>query len=129
MDCPELNGLRTIEESVEGHRGQGKWRPETWRLAWLDEQPAGVVFMTELEDGVGWDVSYVGVTPEFRRRGVGRALALHALHTARAVGAPQLLLAVDRRNAPALRLYEGLGFQPTEHREVFLHLTMNEHAS
>jgi mycothiol synthase len=124
LDCPELNGLRTVEESMEGHRAQGIWRPENWRLAWLDDSPAGVVLMMELHDGAGWDLSYVGVVPELRGRGLGRALVLHALHSAREAGAGQLLLAVDQRNTIALPLYESLGFLATESRAVFLHLNM-----
>ncbi len=120
LDCPELNGVRTIEEIIDGHRAQGIWRPETWWLASVDGAPAGVVMLTELADGDGWDLSYVGVVPEFRGRGLGQSLALHAMAAAKNRNALQLLVAVDQRNTPARHLYESLGFEPTECRQVFL---------
>src|SRR5438128_308372 len=43
LDCPELNGVRTVEEIIEGHRAQGIWRQELWWLAWVNDVPAGVV--------------------------------------------------------------------------------------
>lgn len=119
-DCPELNDRRTVEEIILGHQAQGRFRPERWRLAFLNEQPAGVVLATEMFDDLGWDLSYVGVVPAMRRRGLGRALTAWALHAAHEAGAEQMILAVDVRNEPALRMYESMGFQPTERREVLL---------
>jgi ribosomal-protein-alanine N-acetyltransferase len=67
-----------------------------------------------------WEVAYVGVVPEARRRGVGRELMLHALVEARAAGVARLTLSVDARNQPAWALYRGLGFDPYDRRAVFL---------
>lgn len=120
LDCPELNGIRTIEEVMDGHRAQGIWRPDTWWLASLASEPAGIVLLTQLADVDGYDLSYVGVLPEYRRHGLGKALALHAMHAASDRDTLQLLLAVDQRNHPARRLYQSLGFEPTECREVLL---------
>jgi GNAT superfamily N-acetyltransferase len=120
LDCPELNGVRSIEEILDGHRAQGIWHPQAWWLAKVGETPAGVVMLTELPDGDGWDLSYVGLAPEFRRRGLGKALAVHAVAAAAQWHAAQLMLAVDQRNAPAQRLYESLGFQATGCRSVLL---------
>jgi mycothiol synthase len=120
LDCPELNGVRTIDEIIAGHRAQGIWRPERWWLASVDDMPAGVALLTELFDQGGWDLSYVGVVPQLRRRGLGQALTVHALHAAHEAGALQLMVAVDERNAAARRMYQSLGFEPTECREVFL---------
>lgn len=119
-DCPELNQRRTIEEIIAGHRAQGHFHPERWQLAWLDDEPAGVVIATEMFDNLGWDLSYVGVVPQRRRRGVGRALTGWALEAAKQAHAEQMILAVDARNEPALAMYEQLGFQRTEDREVLL---------
>jgi mycothiol synthase len=120
LDCPELNGRRTIAEALEGHRAQGLWQPGFWLLASNQEGAIGVLLLAELEDGGGWDLSYLGVTPEFRGRGWGRRLALHALRKARAADALQLTVAVDVRNAPALRIYESLGFERVQAKDVYL---------
>jgi mycothiol synthase len=119
-DCPELDGLRSGAEILDGHRAQGVWRPETWWLAFQDGQPAGVCLLTELEDGAGWDLSYLGVVPQFRGRGLGQTLTLHALHAARALGASEIMVAVDARNTPALALYHAAGFRRTGVKAVYL---------
>lgn len=121
-DCPELDGLRSGAEILDGHRAQGVWRPQTWWLAFQDGQPAGVCLLTELGDGAGWDLSYLGVVPEFRGRGLGQTLTLHALHAARTLGASEVVVAVDARNAPALALYQAAGFRRTGVKAVFLQM-------
>jgi ribosomal protein S18 acetylase RimI-like enzyme len=120
LDCPELNGRRTIEEIVEGHRHQGIHCPELWWLAFVGDEPVGVVILSELVGGDGWDLSYLGVVPAARRLGIGRALAVRALHEAHRARQPQLILAVDVRNGPALQLYRKIGFSAGEGREVLL---------
>jgi ribosomal protein S18 acetylase RimI-like enzyme len=120
LDCPELNDVRSVEEALECHRGQAGNDPGRWRLALLDERPAGVLLPAELPDSGEWDVSYVGVVPELRRRGVARFLLVEAMHAAQRARAPQLTLSVDGRNEPARRLYAKLGFDEIDTREVFL---------
>lgn len=121
LDCPELNGVRTMDEVLDGHRAQGDSRhPETWQLIRVDDVPAGVVLLSELPDRDGWDLSYIGVVPEHRRRGLGRKLALQTLKAVHDAHGLSLHVAVDRRNVPARRLYEQLGFQAAGTRAVFL---------
>ena len=119
LDFPELNDIRTLDEVLEGHRS-GRQRPELWQLATLDDQPVGVLLLTETELLEGWELSYVGVVPEFRRRGIARLLVAAALHIAANGGATRLDVMVDSRNAPALQLYQSMDFQRTEQRLVFL---------
>ena len=81
--------------------------------------------LTKLPEGEGWDLSYIGVVPEFRRHGLGRLLTLHALHVAQKTDAMPVVVAVDQRNLPAKKLYESLGFHATESREVYLYIMSN----
>jgi ribosomal protein S18 acetylase RimI-like enzyme len=119
-DCPELNGVRTLEEIIDGHKAQGIHSPDRWWLALDADRPVGVILVTEIPDWQGWDLSYIGVVPEARRRGIGRALTRKVLSEARRAAATQLTLAVDARNRPAWNLYLGLGFEPFDQREVYL---------
>lgn len=121
LDCPELNGVRSVAEVLDGHRGAGRERPELWALVWMGERPAGVLLLTELMGSFDWELSYLGVVPELRGRGLGRALVLRALREARRGGAAGLLLSVDARNEPARRLYQRVGFAPVESRLVYLY--------
>jgi mycothiol synthase len=122
LDCPELNGVRTIEEIIAGHLSQGDHRPDRWWLALAQDRPVAVAMATVVPDLQAWDLSYLGVVPEARRQGVGRALAGHVLRAAQKAEAPKMILAVDERNVPALQLYGQLHFTFVDFREVYLHI-------
>ncbi len=80
---------------------------------------AGVVLLNEVAGRAAWEISYLGLTPAARGRGLGRATLAHALDLTRPhVG--RLELAVDARNHPADRLYRATGFQPYDRRAVHL---------
>jgi mycothiol synthase len=119
-DCPEVNGIRTIEEVLQGHRAQGRFDPERWWLAMEAGRPVGVLIVTEMPESGAWEVAYMGVVPEERRRGWGREILLKALCEARAADAPVVTLSVDARNRPAWNLYRSLGFEPLDQRAVYL---------
>jgi ribosomal protein S18 acetylase RimI-like enzyme len=123
-DCPEVNGVRTLQEIIAGHQAQGIYDPKHWWLAQQAGQPVAALLIAEVPDQ-GWDLSYVGVVPEARRRGIGGELTRKALEEARAAGARQLTLAVDTRNLPAWNLYRHLGFEPFDQREVYLAIWNN----
>ena len=85
QDCPELNGVRTIEEIIAGHHGQSGYHPDRWWLACEGNRPVGVAMVNEITDVKAWDLSYLGIVPEARGRGLGRELAGHVLRTAQNV--------------------------------------------
>lgn len=121
LDCPELNGVRSVEEILAGYRAAGPFDPGRWLLIRAGAEPAGVVILTELPEGPTWDLSYLGVVPEHRRQGLAHAATCRALHAARDGGAVELILAVDARNVPARGLYQAWGFVESEVRDVYLH--------
>ena len=59
-------------------------------------------------------IQNVGVVPEFRGLGLGRALVLRSLHGFRVAGYRRVWLEVTAENAAAVRLYRGLGFRATK---------------
>jgi mycothiol synthase len=120
LDCPEVNGVREIQEIIEGHRSQGLFDPERWWLAFDASVPIGVILLTEVLDWNGWDLSYLGVVPAYRRQGAGREFTRKALLEASQANAGQLTLALDVRNTPASRLYRSMGFTFFDEREVYL---------
>ncbi len=91
------------------HPEQGAWTREDLDLRerepWFD--PNGF-FLAE-RDGIG-EVYVVGVGPEARGTGLGRALTLVGLRYLRSRSLFQVMLYVDESNTPAIGLYESLGF-------------------
>jgi ribosomal protein S18 acetylase RimI-like enzyme len=120
LDCPEVNGVRTLEEVLAGHRASSLHDPKRWWLALDGNKPVGVLLATASAETHGWDLAYVGVIPEARGRGVGRELVRKVLFEARAADAECVTLSVDTRNRPAWKLYLALGFEPDDRREVYL---------
>jgi mycothiol synthase len=65
------------------------------------------------------EVYVVGVDPDARGSGLGRALTLAGLHHLRGCGLASALLFVDADNAPAIALYRSLGFAPWDVDTLF----------
>jgi ribosomal protein S18 acetylase RimI-like enzyme len=109
LDCPELHAVLTPDDVLAGYRDVAP-DPAGWWLAVADDQPAGVLLLN------GEELTFLGVVPEWRDKGVGRRMLELALEQA-----PALSLVVDARNAPAIQLYKSAGLDVVGAREVFLH--------
>jgi ribosomal protein S18 acetylase RimI-like enzyme len=120
LDCPEVSGVRTIEEVLAGHQAQGRFDPWRWWLASRLGEAVGVIITSPQPDTGDWDLSYLGVVPQARQQGFGREMLSHVLVEARAAGAIQMVLSVDGRNTPARHLYRSMGFETQDRREVLL---------
>jgi ribosomal protein S18 acetylase RimI-like enzyme len=120
-DFPEVSGRRSVDEVIRGLQAVG-FNPEHWWLAWSGQSPVGVLILSTMPEVDGWEISYVGVAPDARRRGIGRELVRKAMFETKAMGGHEVVLSVDARNEPALNLYAELGFEVFERREVYLAL-------
>ncbi len=109
--------MRTVDETITTHKHTGLFCPRSWRLALKGGRPVGVGLVNNLR-GAG-ELVYLGVVPEARRQGVGRTLLAQAIRDTAAMGLPQIGLAVDIANTPALRLYEAWGFREIRRRLAF----------
>ena len=105
---------------MTGYRSLPGCDLERWSLAWHLGRPVGVLILNSVPESSAWELCYVGLAPEARRQGLGADLTRMAQREARFAGAGKMTLTVDRRNAPARRMYERLGFVEFERREVYL---------
>lgn len=119
-DCPELSGIRPIDDVLAGHRASGVFRPHLWQLARIDGAAAGVVLISELDGGRAIEIAYLGVSPHHRRRGLGSLLVRRAIELARGGRAAMLHVAADGRNAAARRTYERACFTRSATRAVYV---------
>jgi ribosomal protein S18 acetylase RimI-like enzyme len=111
LDCPALSGLREIDDVIAGHQATGEFDPAAWQLLLENERPVGVVLLSRITNTEISELVYLGLAPEARNRGFGSLLMRHALHTTSRENRRKISLAVDSRNAPALKLYYRFGLQ------------------
>ena len=111
--------------SVAGHaeRDLEGWREIVRRgrstfLARRDGRPVGWVTARLLDNGRGW-VDTLAVATSERRRGVGRALLLHALADLQRAGARGLGLGVEAENESALGLYRSVGLAVEREWQIY----------
>ena len=120
LDCPELTGLRSTAEALAGHRAAGPFDPGLWWVARRDGAPVGVLLGSRLPDLPAVEIVYLGVAQPARGTGVADALMARAARLARSESANMLTLAVDVRNAPALRLYARWGLCEYQRRDAWI---------
>ena len=120
QDCPALVGVRDVADVVAGHRASGLFSPESWWIVRVEGQPAACLLLNESFSGEDGDIVYLGVAPEFRRRGLGRAMLQQAISHAQRVSWRRLTLAADSANSPAIKLYEEFQFAVSHRREAWI---------
>ena len=95
----------------EEKRGMTIWMAER------DGQTIGKVHL-QLLDGLG-GIYGLGVLPEYRGKGYGRAILMDGVNRLKASGAAEGMLQVATGNRNALRLYESCGFETTSTMDYY----------
>lgn len=127
--CRGLAGQEEVEDRVALHRaafpasrmsagdyrrlmGCGGYDPhlDVVALAYEGRMAAFCLCWLEVENRVG-QIEPMGCHPQFRRRGLGRAVVLEALHRLQQRGAETVVVATTIHNTAAIALYESCGFQ------------------
>jgi N-acetylglutamate synthase-like GNAT family acetyltransferase len=91
-------------------------------MALLDGRAVGCAALIAMPDG-GYEVAKMTVAEDLRGSGLGRRLLQACIDGGRASGASRLYLETNSSLAPALSLYEAMGFRrlapkPTEYARV-----------
>lgn len=88
--------------------------------SWVAEMDRRVAAMM-----VGWlimdelHIATIATHPDYRRRGIGKKLLLHALRAAKAEGVTRAFLEVREGNHAALSMYRNLGFAEDGRRNEY----------
>jgi ribosomal protein S18 acetylase RimI-like enzyme len=105
-----------LDDWLQWMTGHANFDADCWWLAEAEGAPAGVC-LTWVE---GW-VKDIATTAEWRGRGLGKALLLHALAEHRRRGNAKVGLKVDSVNpTSAIALYKRVGFRTTKKFVVLL---------
>lgn len=122
-DVPSIANLETIcfsdpwsENSIASELNN---RLSYWLVADDNGTIAGYIGSQTVLD---WsDVMNVAVAPEYRRQGIGESLLYALMEHLTRVGAKVFSLEVRVSNAPAIALYEKLGFTQVGRRPKYYH--------
>jgi ribosomal protein S18 acetylase RimI-like enzyme len=119
-DCPQLDGLRDIDDILSGYRATGEFSPERWLIASRDGRDVGCLLLADHPADDQWELVYLGVVPESRGHSLGMALTRHAQSATESASRARLVLAVDAANEPAIAVYAKAGFQTCARRVIYL---------
>lgn len=117
-----LRDLKAVHKLEKACFGQDAWPlldvlgvltiPQVIRLKAVDEDQLIGFIAADLRrsEGAAW-IATLAVLPEYRRKGVGRAL----LKTCESqISLPRIRLCVRESNQPAIKLYQKFGYQQVE---------------
>ena len=126
-DSPEIAGLRSADDALEGHQSAGVFRDDLSSIVRVDGRDAGLILIADHGDDPNLagcrtaELLYIGLIPEVRGRGLGKRFLRHTLRELQQAGFGSISVAVDTRNLYAIRLYRDLGFVSCDLQEVWLY--------
>lgn len=111
LDCPALNGVRSVEDVIAGHKAAGEFEPTDWFLLRHENRPAGVLLLARTPASDAMDLVYIGLSKPARGQGIADKLMKLALSRAAERSCRRLTTAADSCNKPAMQLYFRAGMQ------------------
>jgi len=115
-------GCEELMRGITSHSGflpQATWLIEFPGTDPLAPLPCGTIQGLAINNSLG-SIQNVGIIPDLRGRGLGRALVLKSLAGFRRHGLLRVSLDVTAENTPAVELYQSIGFRTisTSYREL-----------
>lgn len=91
------------------HEAQVSAGDGAFMIAHLDDMPVGCGAVRRLDEATA-EIKRMYVDPSVRGRGIGRALVEALEREARVLGVTRIVLETGTRLAPAIKLYEAMGY-------------------
>jgi mycothiol synthase len=135
LDCPTVDGVRTVDEVLAGHRASGVFDPSRWLIVFRTDSGSrkkidiGCLLLADHPTTEQFELVYMGVVPEERGKGWGCEIVRQALWQTHAAERKRLVLAVDAANKPGVRMYASAGFHTFELKALYLHVLEQSHCS
>lgn len=121
LDCPAMNGRRDRREVLQGFLDGRSLRQTTpyWEVLEIGGKVVGCLLLQKHAPEL-IEFVYMGLLPQARGQGLGRALVRRALETARRHECQNLVVAVDEQNWPAIDVYRSFGFRSQQRLQVWM---------
>lgn len=123
LDCPALDGLRTMDDILASYRATGSYRPENWQVVSIgsgrDARDLGCLILADHPTTGQVELVYMGIVAEERGNRWGARLVRQAQRMAQLHGRKRVVLAVDQANIPAVRMYAEAGFITFDHKTAW----------
>ncbi len=110
LDSRPLRDVLSVKELLAGFHQQDPQGPLHWYAVSYQGSVVGVLLLAPRPLVGRWELMLMGLAPEWRGMGLGRALLNCALELAQQAGVPEIMLMVDDVNLPAKQLYQQAGF-------------------
>jgi ribosomal protein S18 acetylase RimI-like enzyme len=111
LDVPELNGLRSIENTLEGYAASSVGAKQAWWAIECNGEFVGCLLLSPMPF-YRVELTYVGIVPAWRGNGLAKWIMNFVREWAIEHELDLVTLAVDTRNIPAIRLYQSFGLTP-----------------
>jgi len=120
LDCPAVNGVRNVDDVLQGYRATGHFDPQRWFIVRHRDEEIGCLILTDYPEHATWELIYVGLLSAARGRGWGVGTVRHAEWLCGQALRKRLIAAVDAANEPALRMYAAAGFQSWDRTSAYI---------
>jgi GNAT superfamily N-acetyltransferase/predicted transcriptional regulator len=98
-------------------------------VALYEGEAVGVCALIKMEDGSGYELAKMAVSPKAQGKNIGYLLGQHAIEKAKALGSKRVYLESNTKLKPAINLYYKLGFQkiqgqPSPYKRANIHMEL-----